>query len=810
MSEKIYAQQMNRATLRDVIPIIGYDSEESIFFMEDGWIGFGFESSPLSYASDKIVDRLKVLFSIEFPVDTFIQVMLACTQDINQSLFAMQKVRETDVLTLRESLKSRVELLNEFSTRSPFLQAPAFVRDFRSIFTVKIPMDNPGYLPKSADIEKIREYRTIFEQTLKSAGFYPTTINPESLLRIYGRLIHWGENAEWRHSDERVDPVYDPTMPINEQIGQYDEIVSIEADGLWLGDKRLRIISPNRLPDQWTLAEMRKFIGDPSNGIRGINGNFYINLNIYLPDNAAERAAITSERGRINHQAFGPMVRLNPKILLKKDAIDSMDTSLDKGSRVVKVSLTIGLFADSQKKGQAVLTDALTYLGENKWRTFKEDRYIHWVQFINALPFCADVKAIKFLQRYKRLPSDSCIEIMPVVADWSGTGNPAMTFVSRSGQLMGMDIFQSSSNYNLCIAAQSGSGKSFLTNDMITSYLSAGAKCWVLDIGRSYEKLVKTLDGDFIEFKKESDICVNPFPLITDYEEEADMLIGIILAMITMKNETTDYQDSVLRTVLSSLWAIHGKDLTIDILEQQLSESDDIRVRDMATQLFSFTSRGEYGRFFAGQPNIRFDKNLTCLELEELKGRKQLQQVVLLILIYQIQQSMYLGSRLQKKLLFIDEAWDLLANPNFAGFIETGYRRFRKYNGAAVTITQSIEDFYGNSSGQAIMANSANIYLLSQKAEVISRVQESKQLMLGDAGFNLLGTVHTEPGRYSEILFYCGERGIGVGRLMVDPYTQLLYSTNPTDVNAIDIRMGRGMSLDEAIKNTIESRKESH
>jgi conjugal transfer ATP-binding protein TraC len=280
MSEKVYAQQMNRASLRDVIPIVGYDSEESIFFMEDGWIGFGFESSPLSYASDKIVDRLKVLFSIEFPVDTFIQIMLACTQDINQSLFAMQKVRETNVTTLSESLKSRVELLNEFSTRSPFLQAPAFVRDFRSIFTVKIPMDNQGYLPKSSDIEKIREYRTIFEQTLKSAGFYPSTINPESLLRIYGRLIHWGENAEWRKSDERVNPVYDPTMPINEQIGQYDEVVSIEADGLWLGEKRLRIISPNRLPDQWTLAEMRKFIGDPSNGIRGINGNFYINLNI--------------------------------------------------------------------------------------------------------------------------------------------------------------------------------------------------------------------------------------------------------------------------------------------------------------------------------------------------------------------------------------------------------------------------------------------------------------------------------------------------------------------------------------------------
>ncbi|ORP14430.1 hypothetical protein B7943_12470, partial [Vibrio cholerae] len=76
-------------------------------------------------------------------------------------------------------------------------------------------------------------------------------------------------------------------------------------------------------------------------------------------------------------------------------------------------------------------------------------------------------------------------------------------------------------------------------------------------------------------------------------------------------------------------------------------------------------------------------------ELEELKGRKHLQQVVLLQLIYQIQQEMYLGERDRRKIVFIDEAWDLLTQGDVGKFIETGYRRFRKYGGSAVTVTQS-------------------------------------------------------------------------------------------------------------------------
>jgi hypothetical protein len=150
--------------------------------------------------------------------------------------------------------------------------------------------------------------------------------------------------------------------------------------------------------------------------------------------------------------------------------------------------------------------------------------------------------------------------------------------------------------------------------------------------------------------------------------------------------------------------------------------------------------------------------------------------VVLLQLIYQIQQVMYLGDRAQPKLVVIDEAWDLLTQGDVARFIETGYRRFRKYGGAAVTVTQSLNDLYSNPTGRAIAENSANTFLLAQPSQAIEQLQAERRLPMTEAGAELLKTVHTLPGAYSEIMVLT-DRGGGIGRL-VDPSGG--SSTRPT------------------------------
>lgn len=172
--------------------------------------------------------------------------------------------------------------------------------------------------------------------------------------------------------------------------------------------------------------------------------------------------------------------------------------------------------------------------------------------------------------------------------------------------------------------------------------------------------------------------------------------------------------------------------MIVDNIADSLLKDPDARIQDIGHQLFAFTSKGQYGRFFNGKNNLNFKNPFTVLELEELKGRQHLQQVVLLQLIYQIQQDMYLGERDRPKIVIIDEAWSLLSQGNVGEFIEHGYRRFRKYGGSAIVITQGVNDLYQNKVGQAIAENSAFTLLLGQKAEAIDAIQENKRLPLGE------------------------------------------------------------------------------
>jgi len=783
--------------------ILAYDADDGLFLGEDRSLGFGFLCQPLSGADPAVADRVNVLLNQEWPVDTLMQVSLWTSPDIDATLALMQARRlDQQQPFYKDMVRASIDFLSQ-GTQAPLEHgAGTRIRRTHVLVTVKLPM--AGSKPGEQDLKRAAELRLSTFQSLSTIGLRPETLSSDHYVRLMTTMLNWNPEAGWH---DQVVPECDPTQLIREQLFDYDNDLRTDARGLWLGSKRVKTLSVKRYPDRVYFGSAMSYLGDVMSGTRGIRQNAILTLTLHYPDAEDTRTALDTKRQWVTNQAYGPILKFVPHLATRKQSFDTLFEAFMDGDRPVRAYFGAVLFCNPDEEAQAV-SNARVYFRELGFQLM-EDRFFCLPFFLNCLPFGADRMAIRDSNRYRTLGTRHVIPLLPLFADWPGTGTPTLNFVSRNGQLVNVSLFDSGSNYNCCIAAQSGSGKSFLTNEIIVSYLTEGARIWVIDVGRSYQNLAETLDGDFMEFSAEKQICLNPFELIRNWEEEADVVAGLVTAMAAPTEKLSDYQTAGLKRVLKAVWDDKGQAMTVDDIAAQLCAETDQRLTDVGEQLFPFTTRGEYGRFFNGQNNIRFAGDFTVLELEELKGRKHLQQVVLLQLIYQIQQEMYLGERDRPKIVIIDESWDLLSMGDAATFMEHGYRRFRKYGGAAVTITQSVNDLYRSPTGRAIVENSANMYLLGQKAEAIEGMKADKRLPLSDGGYALLKTVHTIPGVYSEV-FFITERGTGIGRLIVDPFKRLLFSTRADDVNTIRQLRRQGLSLREAIHRLLSEREKSH
>lgn len=809
MDLSIINRLLNRSKPSEFVPVDAYWPEEQIFYSVDGYVGAALRVATMTGGSDEIAEKLNTMLRIEFPPHSFLSVLLYASPDISshtQQIVALRERHKEEVNPLLIETKTKEAAFYEGAVDEPIERNTyTRLRDFQCVVSLKIPCRSTG-VPSDDDLKLVAELKSRVLKSFESAGMPGIAMTADDYLHFMSTLLNSGEMASWRTSQIE----HDESRFISEQIFDLGTDIEVTKSSVRIGKKWVRSVSPRRLPSAFSLGLVPAFIGDMRTGSRGIKGQFAACLNVYFPDFHKAKAELEQKRQYVNYQAFGNMLKFVPRIAKQKEAFDTLFESIEAGDRIVQISPSFFVFGDTDQQCADASINMQTYYSE-LGLLMQEDVFITMPMFVNALPLCADRQAVGFSGRYHTVTTKHAAQFMPIASDWKGTGTHTMTFISRNGQPMGIDFYDSQTNFNSVCAAQSGAGKSFLTNHAIVATLSTGGRCWVIDVGRSYYKLSQVLDGDFVSFTPESELCLNPFPLIKDYDEEADTIIGLLSAMACPTEELLSaYQISRLKEYVRSGWEQYGHGLSIDIIADSLRSDEDERVKDIGHRLNSFTSYGEYGKYFNGENNVRFDNKFIVLELEELKAKPHLQQVVLLQLIYQIQQEMYLGDLAVRKLLIIDEAWQLLMSERIAAFIEGGYRRFRKYNGAAMVITQSLFDMTHDRTGRAILENSANVMLLGQKRDVITQLQEQKTLDLTPGAFEVLKTVSSVRGVFSEIFFYMDSgKQIGIGRLIVDRFTQLLYSTTASEVAAINERVARGMTVSAAIDDFIEREKQN-
>lgn len=799
-----------------LFPTLACDTESKIFLNDDGTMGVAYICSPLVGADENAQSRVEAVLQQEFPNGSLLQFFWFRSPDIERYIEAAKTLRFGKEAKAMSIFNQRMEFIEELSyTKIPMgreggrvYSHGAPLHDQKLLISLKVPYR--GEEPTQEYIDDLLNIADKLRGSLKAANLNPYQIDGEYFVRFMMTLFNWGKNASWRNSPNSL---YDPSIPISDQIVDFENPIEI-GDTIKLGEKHLNMLSVKRFPDSMFFGDALGYTGDLLGNNLGIDQNYFVACSIYYPDSQEKRGWIESRRRAITFQAHGPLLKYVPILADKHEGFYELYKSLEAGARPVQIALQVGVFADTPKEASDALSSAVSFF-RSRHITVMNEELIGLLALKNALPFGVTEDNVRQLWRHKTMTTTQANVILPIFSEWKGTGSAYVNLFSRNGQIMNVSLHDSDAS-NGVIIAPTGSGKSFFANELITSYLSMNTQVWIIDAGRSYEDLCSMLDGTFISFEEGSNVCLNPFDIIEDFNDEAEMLTGIVGTMIS-SSKLTDLQRKTLKRIITNVWHAHGKNMTIDHIAQELIafrfEDDETgkqqshRINDMGYQLEPFTSKGDYGKYFIGKNNVNMGGDFVVLEIDELKTKPDLQQVVLLQLIYQIQQEIYLGDRSidRKKMLLIDEAWSMLKNETVAQFMEDAYRRFRKYKASAVIVTQLLMDIFGSTAGRVISANADTKFVLRPDSTDISAAVAAGALPMSQGAIEMLKTTTTIKGSYSEI-YVLNKYSQGIGRLIVSPFQVLLYSTDPDDVGAIARYKKQGMKSVDAINQVMKDR----
>lgn len=785
-----------------LVGALAYDADDHVFLFESGHIGMGFFCTPISGVTEQTLSNIRSLLNNDFPPSFTMQFTLWSSPDIEPLLQRYISERSgCENPLLREMMIDRMSFLREGADQPPSSALAQRVNQQLLLVTFKLQIAT-AVTPADKEIEKLKEIAGILSQNLRTVGIHHEAMTAQLYLRVMQTILNWGKEADWRQEPYGH---WDTDQLLALQVLDGGNAIHSREDAkrLRIGDKHIRMLSVKTYPESIINDLPVRYIQHPllpEN--RGVTWPMLLTVNMEFPSKDMLRAKWETEKLRFNRVGYDKLVRFNPRVNQLRQSLDLVTKSVNDGYRPVRAYLGLALFGDSPGDVSDAVTHVKAYYHSLGFR-LTDDAHAHLPLFGNLLPFGLDPVSRSTLSRFRHMTSEHLAPLLPVYGDWQGTGTPLLTLMSRSGQIMPVDPHDTDTNMNVVIAAASGSGKSFLTNELITNMRMRGDQVIVIDIGRSYRGLARMLHGQFVDFVKGADICINPFTDMEDYADEEDSVCDWLMAMASVNEVLNDLQIQQLKRVVGACWAKHGQALSPDIIAKACVADDMEEIQRIGHQLYPFTREGAYGRYVNGRNNVRFDADFVVLELEELKQQRQLQRIVLLQLIYQVDRTFYRGKRDRKRALIIDEAWDLFGHGEAANFITKAYRRFRKYGAMAVSITQSVNDLYMSQETTAIAENSAHMYLLKQNTESIAMILKESRLQLPEFAVQLLKSLRTVQGEYSEVL--CKTPfGVGVGRLVVSDFCKQLFTTKAEEVQAIEDELAKGGTVRDAIARILE------
>ena len=350
-------------------------------------------------------------------------------------------------------------------------------------------------------------------------------------------------------------------------------------------------------------------------------------------------------------------------------------------------------------------------------------------------------------------------------------------------------------NANMVVFAKSGAGKSFTVKLEALRTMMMGAEIIIIDPENEYQKLCEAVGGSYIHLSLNSDTRVNPFdlPRVTDNEDGVNSdslranlvtLHGLLRLMLgtgqvsatgDVVNVLAPSEEADLDQALIDTYArvgITSDPMTHNSPPPVMADLYDTLAHmggngpQLAQRLRQYTT-GTFAGIFSQQSNVSINNKMVVFNIRDLED--ELRPVAMYITLSHIWN--VVRTEKKKRMLIVDEAWQLMKYPDSANFMFSLAKRARKYYLGLTTITQDVEDFMGSDMGRAIVANASMQILLKQSPSAVDVL--GQVFKLTDEELKRLSNFPVGQG-----LFFAGQSHVHI-QIIASETETVLISTNP-------------------------------
>lgn len=369
----------------------------------------------------------------------------------------------------------------------------------------------------------------------------------------------------------------------------------------------------------------------------------------------------------------------------------------------------------------------------------------------------------------------------------------------------GLVIFDrfSLENANMVVFAKAGAGKSYAVKLEALRTMMLGAEVLIIDPENEYQRMCEAVGGSYVRMSLNSQTRVNPFdlPQVIDGEDadnalRANLIVLHGLLRLMLGGATSQFVGQEGNSVAQILTPTEQSDLDqalIDTYARAGITNDPLTHRSpaptindlyetllhmpgsgpqLAQRLRKYT-KGTFAGIFSEQSNVDINNSMVVFNIRDLE--EELRPIAMYIVLNYIWNKTKADQR--KRMLIVDEAWQLMQYEDSAKFMFSLAKRARKYNLGLTTITQDVEDFMSSRMGRAVVSNSSMQLLLKQSTSAVDVL--SNTFKLTDEEKKRLSQFPVGQG-----LFFAGQNHVHI-HILASPTEHNLITTNPAELQEV-------------------------